>query len=220
MRKRRTTITIVGAALYLLGAGAAHAQIPGSGPMPVITVPGSQVQDQPVEQNTAGILQQDTITATSVSTGVSSPAYQPNTQVIASLDQAVFGNISAQSFSKLFPGWQKFPQDSTDYVAQQVATTLAVYQNVLGVAQRQSQELEGEDFSQVTNELRSQAVLGVLQGIGDAIMADVQQKRMDRQLHIAEITLLATQAGQQLDAPAEEQATATNQPILFGGWGQ
>jgi len=201
-------LAIVGAALLALSQ--AHAQLPPiGGGQAVITIPGSVESDAPVEQNTAGILQEDTITATSVTTGGGGGQYQPNTQYIASLDQSLFSGINSQNFAQWFPGWQALPPDSTDTIAIPLTNALlTTYGQALALAQSQAQELEGENFSNIEAiSSNATAVLQAIQANTEAQLQTAQEIQYLRQLVATLITVEATKAGEELNERAQEEAT-------------
>lgn len=201
---------------FLIFPVAAFAQFGGT----VITAPGSVTSDAPVEQNTAGILQtdgqiltQDTLTATSVTTGGGGGFYTPNASFISSLDQGLFSGINSQDFNQWFPGWVALPPNSTDAVAIPLTTTvLTTYGNALALAQSQEQELGGEDFSNIeADSAGATAVLQAIQANTEAVLANVQEQQYTRQLLAALLTVEATKAGEELNERAQEQATTDTQ---------
>jgi alcohol dehydrogenase YqhD (iron-dependent ADH family) len=182
----------------------------------VITAPGSVTSDAPVEQNTAGILQtdgqiltQDTLTATSVTTGGGGGFYTPNASFISSLDQGLFSGVNGQNFNTWFPGWQVLPPNSTDTVLiPMTTTTLTTYGNALALAQSQEQELAGEDFSNIeADSAGATAVLQAIQANTEAVLADVQEQQYTRQLLAAILTVESTKAGEELNERAQGEAT-------------
>jgi hypothetical protein len=201
---------LVGAAMLvwrLLRPVIAHAQL--SGASAVVTVPGSVTSDSATEQNTSGILQEDTVTANSVSTGGGGGDYQPNSAYIANLDQQLFSGINAQNFATWFRGWQALPPDSTDTVAiPMTSTVLTTYGQALALAQSQERELEGENFSNIeTTSSTTTDLLTAVQANTEAVLADIQQQQYVRQLLATLVTVEATKAGQELNERAQEEAT-------------
>jgi hypothetical protein len=173
----------------------AHAQV----------VPGGCVcvSDPPVELATAQI-------AASVTTPGGGGDYQPNAPYIASLDQGLFSGVNSQNFNSEFPGWQALPPDSTDTIAiPLVATVLQTYAQALALAQSQQQELEGEDFTNIsTVSSATTALLTAQQANTQAVLADVQEQQYTRQLLAALITVEATKAAEELNERAQESATS------------
>jgi hypothetical protein len=184
------------------------------------------VSDPPVEQFTGeisqsrlpSILQQDTATATSVTTGGGGGNYTSNAQSIASLDQGLFANVNSQNFDQVYPGWNTtWPLDSTSAEQAVDTTTMATYHNAVAVAQQQSQELDGEDFSRIFANDTSPNLLAVTQALLDAVGVDIQERRYQRQLEIAQLMVTATYAAQQLNKTARTKATAVASPIFSKG---
>jgi hypothetical protein len=200
---------LVGAAMLvwsLLHPVIAHAQV---GALAVVTVPSSVTSDAATEQNTSGILQEDTITANSVSTGGGGGDYQPNSAYIANLDQQLFSGINAQNFATWFHGWQALPPNSTDTVAIPMTNTvLTTYGQAIALAQSQERELEGEDFSNIETTLSTTTnLLTATQALGEAVLQNNKEQQYVRQLLATLITVEATKAGQELNERAQEKAT-------------
>jgi hypothetical protein len=209
MSLQRKTLKV---AALLVGAAAlavstAHAQI---GPVPVITVPGSVTQDLIVEQ---------TLTTPSIGN-----TYQSYVQAISSMDAGLFAIINPQTYTGtagIFPGYQKLPQDSSDYLAQQVATVLTTYKNALNVVLQQSQELGAEDFTAQANKAAADpAVLGELQDNTAALWQLVTQDQLIRQLLIAIATIEIVDHGYHVNDTAQMAATSSGSPLLITPKGQ
>lgn len=178
------------AGLLFLGAGAINgaANAQGiTGPVPVITVPGSVTSDAPVEQ--------------SLTTGTAGDTYQPNTPFIQTLDQSLFQGVTTQNASTLMPVTTPLPCDSYTPMISQIAPALMnTYMGALNVAQQQETELQGEDFTTIAGNLQSPAELAATQGAGEAMLALVQQMRLLRQQMDTLIQVIATDKLHQLDS--------------------
>ena len=166
------------------------------------------VSDPPVEQATQDmdvnelpqLIQQDTISATSLSTGGGGGNAPPNAQTIASLDQTLFpgGGASPQ----IFPGWESCAPDCTDAGKAIDQAVMATYQGAFSVAQQQEQELvnEGDLATTIDQNVAGTAdVLYALQGMTDLLAMQVQEERYIRQQNDTIITLLATHYSQDLN---------------------
>lgn len=157
-------------AALLVGAAALTHPLPASaqglggltgvgGSVPVITTPGSVVSDPASEFSLTdidtiqlpGILQQDTIAATSLTTPGGSGAYTPNAQLIGSLDQQLFAQVNSQNVSTLFHGFQPLPSYTIPALKTVSSATLQTYANALAAAQSQDAELSGETFAGIEN---------------------------------------------------------------------
>ncbi len=217
LRDVAAALAIVGAALLacsLLFPRKAHAQF--SAPA-VVTVPGSVTSDAPVEQAAGdmdtvqlpAILQQDTNTANSVTTGGGGGDYQPNAQYISSLDEGLFSGVNAQNFGAEFPGWVALPPDSTDTVSIPLVTTvLHTYGQALATAQSQMNELQGESFAPIEQtSTTTTALLTAMQANTEAVLAVGQELQLTRQLVATLITVEATKAAEELNERAQEGAT-------------
>jgi hypothetical protein len=206
-------LAIVGAAFlgWSLLAGKADAQIGGANA--VVTVPGSVTSDAATEQNTSGILQEDTVTANSVSTGGGGGDYQPNAAYIANLDQQLFSGINTRNFAQWFPGWQALPPNSTDAVAIPMTNTvLTTYGQAIALAQSQERELEGENFSNIETTLSTTTnLLTAMQALGEAVLQNNKEQQYVRQLLATLITVEATKAGEELNERAQAHATLATQ---------
>jgi hypothetical protein len=211
--KENLKTVLIASAILLFATSLAHA----FGADAVVTVPGSVTSDQAVETSTAdidtvqlpAILQQDTSTATSVTTGGGGGDYQPNSSYITSLDQSLFSGINSQNYNTSFPGWLALPPNSTDTVSIPLTTTvLTTYGNALALAQSQEQELEGENFTNIeTTSSNATALLTAVQANTEAVLADIQEQQYARQLLAALVTVEATRAAAELNAKAREAAT-------------
>jgi hypothetical protein len=149
-------------------------------------------------------------TAASLTTGGGGGDYQSNAAYISSLDQTLFSGVNSQNFGNEFPGWQALPPNSTNAVAiPLVATVLHTYGQALALAQSQEQELEGEDFSNIsTVSSTTTALLTAQQANTQAVLADVQEQQYTRQLLAALLTVETTKAAEELNERARESATS------------
>jgi hypothetical protein len=206
-KKLLAAVTLAAAAWAPL----ARAQFPGPGPVSVTAeTPGDffyeiMVGVQDIDQaQLPAILQQDTATATSVTTGDATNEYQPNAATIASLDAALFpsGGITAQNFSDMFIGFESCAPDCTDTGNAINAAALSNYQGAFQVAQQQAQELEdeGDTAGKILAEaLGTPYALTALQDIAGLVAMDIQEQRYQRQLSIAILQTLTTHNAQDLN---------------------
>lgn len=218
----RGRLIIVAAVALSLGAAVkpAHAQFGGS----AVDVVGGQngqnviTEDDPTEQNTSGILQQDSTIATSVTTGGGAGNYTPIGGYIANLNQQLFSGVNNQNFAGNFPGWVPLPDTSTLTAEALVKTTLTTYQASIALAQSQEQELEAENFTAIEQTAANTTnVLTALQALTDATLQVAQEVQYERQLMATLITVESTQAAQRLSAKAQEEATSETSPIPIVG---
>jgi hypothetical protein len=218
----RGRLIIVAAVALSLGAAVkpAHAQFGGA----AVDVVGGQngpnviTEDDPTEQNTSGILQQDSTIATSVTTGGGAGNYTPIGGYIANLNQQLFSGVNNQNFAGNFPGWVSLPGTSTLTAEALVKTTLTTYQASIALAQSQEQELEGENFTAIEQTAANTTnVLTALQALTDATLQVAQEVQYERQLMATLITVESTQAAQRLSAKAQEEATSETSPIPIVG---
>jgi hypothetical protein len=198
LKKSITTLLIAGGLALVLSADGAYAQLfPG-----FCSACVQLVFDASVYQETA-------IIATSVTAGGGGGDYQSNAAYISSLDQTLFSGVNSQNFGNEFPGWQALPPNSTNAVAIPLVTTvLHTYGQALALAQSQEQELEGEDFSNIsTVSSNTAALLTATQANTQAVLANVQEQQYTRQLLAALLTVEATRAAEELNERAREAAT-------------
>jgi hypothetical protein len=118
--------------------------------------------------------------------------------------------VNSQNFGNEFPGWKALPPNSTNAVAVPlVATVLHTYGQALALAQSQEQELEGEDFSNIsTVSSNTAALLTATQANTQAVLANVQEQQYTRQLLAALLTVETTKAAEELNERAQEAATS------------
>jgi len=116
----RDNIRSVAVAVLVMSAAAlawprlacAQLGLPIGGASAVITVPGSVTADQAAEASLADIdtvqlpyiLQQDTLSAASLTTPGGSGFYTPNASLISSLDQQLFSQVNTQNASTSYCG--------------------------------------------------------------------------------------------------------------------
>jgi hypothetical protein len=218
---RGKSVLIAAVALFL-GAAVkpAHAQFGGS----AVDVVGGQnglnvlSEDDPTEQNTGGILQQDSTIATSVTTGGGAGNYTPIGGYLSNLDQQLFSGVNNQNFTANFPGWVPLPNNSTLTAEALVKTTLTTYQASIALAQSQEQELEAENFAAIEQTAANTTnVLTALQALTDATLQVAQEVQYERQLMATLITVESTQAAERLSVKAQEEATSETSPIPIVG---
>lgn len=81
--------------------------------------------------------------------------YAPNTQFISTLDSALFAGVNAQNASELMPVVEPLPCDSYDPMVNDIAPALMnTYLGALNVAQQQESEVQGEDFTAISNNIQ------------------------------------------------------------------
>jgi hypothetical protein len=176
----------VAAGAALLAPTAVHAQILG-GAAPVITVAGSVTQDLIVEQSLT----------TTAPTGWQ---YQPNAAFISTLDQGLFSGVTSQNAAQLMPVTQGLPCNSQAVMVSVSTAAMQTYESALSDTAQQMTELQGEDFSAIAAAIQTPEVLAVLQGIGEAVLAEVQETQNLRQQLATLTTVVATNKLQELDA--------------------
>lgn len=217
-------IKAVAAAALFVGAAAlawprpAQAQpLPIGGASAVITVPGSVTSDQAAETSLAdidtvqlpAILQQDTTTATSLTTPGGSGFYTPNASLISSLDQQLFSQVNSQNASELFPGFQPLPSYTIPTLNTISSATLQTYASALAAAQSQNSELTAENFSGIeAASAGTTYTLTAIQANTEAALQVASELQYVRQLLITLIQIEATKASDEQNARAQEAATS------------
>jgi hypothetical protein len=138
---RLKTLTWVIAAVLMAAAVApAFAQ---TGAPAVITVPGSVTSDSATEQNTG-------IAALSLTARGGGGTYTSATGTIASLDQDLFGGVSAQNFTLVFSGWYACQTNCTLIAQQAIAASLQTFHAVLNDVRQNESRLQSENFSNIS----------------------------------------------------------------------
>jgi hypothetical protein len=228
MVPQRQNLRDVGIAALLVGAAAlvgsllfapcAHAQF---GAQAVITVPGSVEQDQPVEQadtdidtvQLPAILQQDTLTATSVTTTLAGGWYQPQAVLLGNLSKQLFNGINPQTAAQLMPVTQGLPCDSYTPMTTEIAPALAyTYNTAISQTQQLITELQGEDFTGIAANVQAPAELAATQANGQVGLAIVQELQLMRAQLAALTMIVATDKLHQLDSEVRP-----TMPRLGGG---
>jgi hypothetical protein len=222
MAGRGKSIVVAAVALFLgVAARPVHAQIGGASAVDVVAGQNGQnvlTEDDPTEQNTAGILQQDSTIATSVTTGGGAGNYTPIGGYIGNLDTQLFSGINNQNFVSNFPGWQPLPVTSTLTAEALVKDTLTTYQASIALAQSQEQELEGENFSNIeAASSQTNNLLTAVQANTEAALQEIKELQYLRQLVSTLITVESTQAAERLNTAAQQEATSEVSPIPIVG---
>jgi hypothetical protein len=164
----------------------AWAQVP-TGPLPVITVPGSVTSDAPVEL--------------SLTTTTAGGWYNPQASLLGNLTQTIFKGVNPANAAELLPVTQGLPCDSYDPMVSQIAPALALtYNGAISETQQLTTELQGEDFSLIAANVSAPAELAATQGVGQAVMALVQETRLMRAQMATLTMVIATNALHQLDS--------------------
>lgn len=210
-RKEVAGLAIAALAAVAAWASPALAQIGGAAP--VITVPGSQTSDQPVESSTADI---DTVQlppiVQSLTQGTADANYVSDAGTISSLDQALFpsNGINAQNFNTMFQGWVGCEPDCTSVEQGITNSVLPMYQAALRVAQQQEQELvgEGDNAGAMDQAVHNTThALTALQGIADLLAMDIEEHQYERQQLDTLITIEATHHAQDLNDGMQQLQT-------------
>ena len=211
--------TYVAAAALLMSAAAlawpptAHAQLGASA---VITVPGSVTSDQAVESSLAdidtvqlpAILQQDSTTATSLTTPGGSGFYTPNASLISGMDQQLFSQINSQDAGTLFPGFQPLPNYTIPQLKTISSAALQTYASALAAAQSQDAELTGENFSGIEKASAGTTyTLTALQANTEAALQVASELQYVRQLLITLVEIEATKASEEMNERSQQAAT-------------
>jgi P-type conjugative transfer protein TrbJ len=194
----------------------------GGGPAPVITVPGSQTQDQAAETSLADIdqnqlptiLQQDTTTATALTQGGDSGVWQPDEQFLDSLGALIRQQTGlsysdpqlVELFEELYPGYNTqqdapAPQDS-------VQTNLNTLNGTLQDAQAQSENWPSEQTEETDLEADNAGVSGQLQAAqtgNEVALLSIEQQREIRQL------IMALLDSYNINSAAQQQAQTASQ---------
>jgi hypothetical protein len=185
MRRLQKYSMMMRAAVVIATAPPAWSQVP-TGPIPVLTVPGSVESDAPVELS---------LTTTTVGGW-----YQPQASLLDTLP-SLYGGINSQNASQLLPVTQGLPCDSYTPMVTQIAPALAqTYNAAISETQQLTTELQSEDFSAIAANVQAPAELAATQGVGQAVMALVQETRLMRAQLGALTMVVATDELHQLDA--------------------
>ena len=222
----RDRIQRVAAVALLTGAAAlawprtAHAQLGASA---VITVPGSVTSDQAAESSLAdidtvqlpAIVQQDTTTATSLTTPGGSGFYTPTISLISGMDRQLFAQINSQDAGTLFPGFQPLPNYTTPQLKAISSAALQTYASALAAAQSQDNELTGENFQGIEKASAGTTyTLTALQANTEAALQVASELQYVRQLLITLIEIEATKASEEMNERSQEAATSA---VHFNG---
>jgi len=180
---------VIRAAAVLVAAVAwvpstSRAQVP-TGPIPVITVPGSVTSDPPVEL--------------SLTTTVGA-WYTPQTSLLGSLP-TLFNGINSQNATQLMPVTQGLPCDSFTPMTTQIAPALMqTYTAAISETQQLTTELQGENFSTLAANVQAPAELAATQAVGQVGLAIVQELQLLRAQDAALTMVIATDDLHQLDS--------------------
>ena len=165
------------------------------------TIVGSTIIVPTQDQNTPDIDLQAQSINTSLTTGTNGTTYTSNSGTISSLDQILFQGINSQNAGGIMPVTTPLPCDSYDQMIGTIAPALAkTYLGALSVAQQQDAQMKGEDFTGIASNIQAPDELAATQGIGQAVLADVNEARLLRQAVITLITVIATDNLHRLDS--------------------
>ena len=160
------------------------AQVP-TGPIPVITVPGSVTSDPPVEA--------------SLTTTVGA-WYQPQTSLLGNLP-TLFSGINPQNAAQLMPVTQGLPCDSYTPMTTQIAPALMqTYTAAIAETQQLTTELQGENFSTLAANIQAPAELAATQANGQVLLTIVQELQLTRAQLAALTMVVATDRLHELDS--------------------
>jgi len=160
------------------------AQVP-TGPIPVITVPGSVTSDAPVEL--------------SLTTSVGA-WYTPQTSLLGNVS-TLFSGINPQNTAQLLPVTQGLPCDSYTPLTTQIAPALAqTYNAAIAETQQLMTELQGENFTTLAANVQAPAELAATQAVGQVGLAIVQELQLLRAQEAAHTMVDATDHLHELDA--------------------
>jgi hypothetical protein len=178
---------VIRAAAVLVAAAAwipsTWAQIP-TGPIPVITVPGSVTSDPPVEL--------------SLTTSVGA-WYQPQTSLLDL--STLFASINPQTETQLFPVTQGLPCDSYTPMVTKIAPALMhTYEAAMDETQQLTAELKTENFSTLAANIQAPAELAATQANGQVLLVIVQELQLTRAQLGALTMVVATDRLHELDA--------------------
>jgi len=183
------------------------------------------VADGPTETATAdtaseletviGLLKQDvkenTITATSVTTGGGGGLWRAEGGYLTSLTQNLsLGIFDPQKFAANFPGWLALTPTSTQDAKQISALSLATYAGAVTIAQQQAANFGNEDNQLGAIESASSdsgAVLQAIQANTEAVLAVASQIQALRQIEITHLDIDAVHHGEELNERARAEAT-------------
>jgi hypothetical protein len=156
------------------------------------------------------VLQQETTTATSLTTPGGGGVYTPNAALISSLDQQLFAQVNSQTAGALFPGFQALPS-ATLASLQSISTgTLQTYAAALAAAQSQDAELKGESFAGIENTSAGTTyALTAIQANTEAALQVASELQYVRQLLITLIEIEATKASEEMNERSQEIATTS-----------
>jgi hypothetical protein len=156
-----------------------------------------------------GILQQDTTTATSLTTPGGGGVYTPNAALISSLDQQLFAQVNSQNASTLFPGFQPLPNYTLATLKAISTGTLQTYAAALAAVQSQDAELSGESFASIENTSAGTTyALTAIQANTEAALQVASELQYVRQLLITLIEIEATKASEEINERSQEVATS------------
>ena len=117
----------------------------------------------------------------------------------------------AQQFQQLYPGYNVTSTPGAQSPQASVDTTLNTLNGALQSAQDAGPELQGEQTTLQSLELKNQTAIGNLQAVqvsNEIALAQVQQIQMLRQLVMAEMNSQNTAAANQLNSQTQSQLAA------------
>ncbi len=231
LRDLLTAVAMIGAAMLvysLLLPARAHAQIAvedavteGNTATIAAGVHNANVQLGKANGHLSDDVQENTLSANSLTSGGGAGAYQGQAQYLDSLTQIMASGVAdTQTFAATYPGWSDSGPEGAALARKITAKTLTTFADALGVVQSQAADAKAEDakFQQIEScSAGAGAVLALLQCDIEAQLANAQQIQMERQLLETLITVEAIKGGVELDIPAQQGA---NQQAAYMGAAQ
>ena len=196
-RKQVVAVVVVFAAM---AAGTAWAQLPVGGPVPVTAeTPGDffdltmmAVQDLDTKQLPPVVA--------SLMTTTNAPQYIPNPPPLNTIGNQIGTGVNGQDVNELLPVTQGLPCDSYDQMLKVATALQQTYLSAMATTQGLANQLQGEDLTQIAANVQAPAELAATQGVGQAVLALIQEVRMER-AQLATLTMvIAVDRLHELDA--------------------
>lgn len=185
----------------LVNAPLARAQLGGGSAVDIVsdevTLPTA---DQAADSSLSDIDTQDQSINQSLTTATSGSTYSPVTGTISSLDQGLFAGVNAQNVDELLPVTTPLPCDSYFVMLTDATALRKTYRGAINLAQQQEAQLQQEDFGTIAANIQSSSQLAATQGVGQAVLASVQESQLLRESINALILVIATDKLHQLDS--------------------
>jgi hypothetical protein len=201
--RHKIVSAIMGLAAMAASPAWAQLPIPGTGPVPVTSIPP---YDPTSNFGITAFADADMDTkqfppvVASLTTTTNAPQYVPNPPPLNTISDQIGTGVNGQNVNELLPVTQGLPCDSYDHMLKVASALQQTYLSVMATTQGLANQLQGENLAQIAANVQAPAELAATQGVGQAVLALMQEVRMERAQLAALTMIVAVDRLHELDA--------------------